>query len=264
MSNFRLFDGFDRSTKKDWEERALRELKDASLKDRLTHVIDDHIAIDSYISSEEATVVNDRPGELPLVRGVKRAGNAWRVTQPIDVDDPAANDTFLNALMCGADSVELHGSESHITSAVRGVQLSAIDIQLAEGSVAALRWFIHEAERQDVPKHEFSFCASLSKEADLSGVKELIAKYPLLRLYSVNDHRISTKDGMLSSTLEVLRAARSVLEKLIHSGFTIDDAAARIQFKLHIGDDLFVEAARMRAMRQIWAEVIAAKDPHHA
>ncbi|HPF69021.1 MAG TPA: methylmalonyl-CoA mutase family protein, partial [Flavobacteriales bacterium] len=44
----------------------------------------------------------------------------------------------------------------------------------------------------------------------------------------------------------------------------IDQAAARVQFTLPFGDDLFLEAARLRAVREVWAGIVAAHDPDHA
>ena len=259
----KLFEAFPPATRKEWEERVAKELKDPALKEQLRRSIEDRITIDAYISHEEAVHANDRPGTLPLVRGHKRAKNNWRSTQPIDVDAADANDQLLNALMCGADSAELHGSESHLADAVKGVHFAAVDLQLIDGSIAALRWFVHEAERQDVPPLEFSFCAGLSADADLQGIQELVARFPLVRLFSIDDRRRSTKAEMLSSSIEALRSGRKLLQRLIDAGHAIDDAAARIQFRLHLGDDLFVESARIRAFRQVWAETIASFDPQH-
>ncbi|MBK9760781.1 MAG: hypothetical protein IPO90_12610 [Flavobacteriales bacterium] len=46
-------------------------------------------------------------------------------------------------------------------------------------------------------------------------------------------------------------------------GYSIDDASARIQFRLHLGDDLFVEAARLRAFREAWAAIVHGFKPTH-
>ncbi len=259
----KLFEAFPSATRADWEARIAKELKDPALLERLRQVIDERITVPAYVSQEEAAQVNDRPGSLPLIRGVKRGKNNWRLTQPITAEDQDSNDQLLNALMFGADAVELHGLESHLASAVQGVQFAAIDIQLLQGSPAALRWFVHEAERQAVAPIEFSFCAALSADADLANIKELIAPYPRLRLFSCDDERSSNKDGMLSSTTTALRKGKERLEQLLAAGHPIDDAAARIQFRLHTGDDLFVEAARIRAVRSVWADIVAAHDPQH-
>jgi methylmalonyl-CoA mutase len=260
----KLFEAFPATTRTDWEARVAKELKDPALRDRLRQVIEERIAVDAYTSHEEALPVNDQPGTLPLIRGVKRANNTWRITQPIAADDPASNDALLNALMCGADAVELQGPEAHLAGAVKGVHFAAIDIQLAQGTPAALRWFVHEAVRQEVPTHEFSFCAALPDDADLEGLGELLAGWPLVRLFSCDDDRAGTHQGLLASAATALRKAKAQLERLLTAGLPIDEAAARIQLRVHLGDDLFVEAARIRALRAVWADVIASHSPHHA
>ncbi len=260
----KLFEAFSPATRSDWEQQVARELKDPALKEKLRHTIEERIAIDAYISHEEARAFNDQPSVLPLIRGSKKRNNDWRNTQPIDVNADDANDVLLNALMNGADSAELHGSAEGIARSVSGVQFAAVDLQLIEGSAAALRWFIHESERQSVEPSEFRFCAALPAGSDLSGIKPLIAGYPFLRLFSIDDRRRSDRSELITSSVHVLKEASSRLKELLQAGFPIDDAAARIQFRLHIGDDLFVEAARIRAIRQVWAEVIASHDPQHA
>jgi methylmalonyl-CoA mutase len=259
----KLFEGFPPASRRDWEARVARELKEPALQDRLRHVIEEKITIDAYISAEEAEHVNDVPGSLPLIRGVKRANNNWRITQPVAVDEDDSNDALLNSLMCGADAVELHGTESHLVAAVHGVLFEAVDIQLMKGSSPALRWFVHEAERQGVAPMEFSFCAGLPHDVELSGIRELVAPFPLVRLFSCDDGRRSNKEEILSSSVEALRRAESLLKKLLSARHPIDDAAARIQFRLHVGDDLFAEAARIRAVRAVWADIVASHDPQH-
>ena len=50
---------------------------------------------------------------------------------------------------------------------------------------------------------------------------------------------------------------------LIDHGYSIDDAAARIQFTLPLGDDLFLEIARLRAFREAWSAIISGFGPKH-
>lgn len=44
----------------------------------------------------------------------------------------------------------------------------------------------------------------------------------------------------------MLQRGCELLQRMLRDGWGVDDAAARIQFRLHLGDDLLVEAARAR------------------
>ncbi|MBK9287050.1 MAG: methylmalonyl-CoA mutase [Flavobacteriales bacterium] len=87
----------------------------------------------------------------------------------------------------------------------------------------------------------------LPHDAEVRDIRELIANHPRVRLFTATDPE----------------QGRILLGHLLSQGFTIDDACARIQFELHLGDDLFVEAAGLRAFREAWAAVVTAFDPQH-
>ncbi|MEO8067139.1 MAG: methylmalonyl-CoA mutase family protein, partial [Flavobacteriales bacterium] len=139
--------------------------------------------------------------------------------------------------------------------------LAAIDLQVEQGTPATLRWLIKEAEKQGVAHAELSLCADLPHDTDVTDLKDLVAPFPLLRLFDVDDQRAGA--DVISSASDAFHRGKAVLEKLLAVGFSIDDAAARIQFRLHLGDDLFVEAARIRAFREAWANVISSFSPTH-
>ncbi|MBL0127575.1 MAG: methylmalonyl-CoA mutase [Flavobacteriales bacterium] len=62
----------------------------------------------------------------------------------------------------------------------------------------------------------------------------------------------------------MISQGRASLQRMLDNGFSIDDAAARIQFRLLLGDDLLVEAARIRALREAWSGIVASFSPAHA
>jgi methylmalonyl-CoA mutase len=251
----KLFTAFPALDREQWEALILKELKGA----------------------DPATVAVKVPG-LPDLRpfgldvpngpgtgqrrGVKRAHNAWRITVPLNANDEHANGLLLEGLMGGADAVETHGEVNGLPGALKDVMLGAIDVQVEHGTATTLRWLIKEAEKQGVSRTELSVCADLPTDTDPTDLKELIGPYPLVRLYDVDELR-GRGDG-IASAASALQRGKAVLEALLKKGFTIDDATARIQFRLQLGDDLFVEAARIRAFREAWASVVSGFAPTHA
>ncbi|MFN9327372.1 MAG: methylmalonyl-CoA mutase, partial [Flavobacteriales bacterium] len=111
------------------------------------------------------------------------------------------------------------------------------------------------AAEQQVAPTDLSLCLGLPHDADVRDLKDRIAKHPRIRLFSVSDRR--------HDSAEALATGRSLLNTLLDQGYTIDDACARIQFRLHLGDDLFLEVARLRAFREAWAAVVDEFKPQH-
>ncbi|MBS1545772.1 MAG: methylmalonyl-CoA mutase [Bacteroidetes bacterium] len=197
-------------------------------------------------------------------RGVKRAGNPWRITAAIDAATPEqANNDALKALLGGADAMELRTAHARLAPVLNDVLLGAIDLKLHRGNEEQLLEVLHLAEHQNVPPADLSLCTDFPLDAMVDVVRERIAAYPLLRLFEISDGR-KAGDDPNQATQHAIRQGMALLERLVRSGWPIDEASARIQFRLHPGDDLFLEAARIRAFRAAWAQVVQGFSPEHA
>ena len=256
MAEEKLFEAFPPLDRAQWEALIKKELRD-----RDAASIDVQLAYG--ITLKPFQVAQDLSLTGTWRRGVERSGNPWRITIPVNATDPAANDLLLEGLMGGADGAELHGPVNAIPEVLKDVLLDAIDLQVRTGSFEALRWLLGEAGRQKMTAAELSLCAGLPHDADLAGLKDLLTAHPLLRLFEVSDERMPGTASIIASTSSALQRGRKLLQKLLSNSFTIDDAAARIQFRLHLGDDLLVEAARIRAFREAWAGIVSGFAPDH-
>jgi methylmalonyl-CoA mutase len=239
MAQKTLFDAFPPATRAQWEAVITKELKDKAL-DTLNVSVEGTVLAPFHMASDGAPTGDRR-------RGVKRSGNPWRATIAVEVNDPDANDKLLEGLMGGADGVCLEGPVEGAVNALKDVLFGAVDIQFAEGSIGALKWSLKESERQDVAPTDLSLCAGLPHGTEVKDLRPLLAMHPKVRLFIATD----------------LEQGRALLTSLLAQGFTIDEASARIQFRLHLGDDLFLEAARLRALREAWAAVVDEFKPQH-
>jgi methylmalonyl-CoA mutase len=253
---FAAFPAFDRAT---WEQLVLNELKGR-----------DPASIDVGLPNGDRLkpigMAGDHSNGIPADhrRGVKRNGNPWRIAVPIAAADAEqANNETLEALIGGADAIELRTGHAMMRPVLNDVLLAAIDLQLHHGNEEALREILHLAQHQNVPSLELSLCAGFPHDAEVNGIRERITAYPLVRLFEVSDDR-KTGEGVIDPTRCAIEQGTALLQRLMNVGWSIDDAAARIQFRLHIGDDLFLEAARIRAFRAVWAETIKSFSPSHA
>ncbi|MBL8002245.1 MAG: hypothetical protein JNL05_09815, partial [Flavobacteriales bacterium] len=247
MVHDRLFSAFPPATREQWEAVIKKELKDKELAS-LNIQMDGAVLPPFHMAGEGV------PGDGRR-RGVKRDGNPWRCTIGVDAADTDANDKLLEGLMGGADAVEVYGKLNGLSPVLDDVLLGGIDLQV-DGEPGLLGLLQKRAEEQQVAPTELSLCLGLPHDADVSDLQDRIAKHPRIRLFSVSD-------GASRNTQDALQQGRALLQRMLDQGYTIDDACARLQFRLHLGDDIFLEVARLRAFREAWAAVVDAFTPQH-
>ncbi|MBX2980875.1 MAG: methylmalonyl-CoA mutase [Flavobacteriales bacterium] len=247
MANQRLFDAFPPATREEWEAVIKKELKDRDYATLLVEVAGEQLA--PFGMAGEGAAHGSRR------RGVKRNGNSWRSTVGINAASPEANKLALEALMGGADALELYGKPSDLNVLLKDVWVGAIDLAV-DGDAAMLDTLLALHQEQNTPASDVSICLGLPHDADVSGLKDRIARYPRVRLFSVSD-------GTTRNTQDILLQGKALLQRMLDQGYTIDDACARLQFRLHLGDDLFLEVARLRAFREAWAAIVDAFKPEH-
>ena len=248
----KLFSAFPPATRSQWEAVIKKELKDKdpgtlNVNVQGTELPPFHMATDGESSALRR-------------RGVKRSGNEWRATIEVNAGDPNANDLLLEALMGGADAVRVTGDDaSDLAEVLKDILLGALDVQVSSGTRGILSWLLKEAARQGSAPSDLSLFVGLPHDtADLIEVNALLQAYPKVRLFEVDDRQHGA-----TSTKEAILRGRERIEAMLSQGLSIDDACARLQFRIHLGDDLFLEIARLRAFREAWAAVVDEYKPQH-
>ncbi len=191
-------------------------------------------------------------------RGARRAGNPWRMTADMRLVKGSVNQLLLEDLIGGADSAILYGSDAELPNMLKDVLLAGVDLQFEKGSVGQLRWLLSEAQHQDVKPNELRACIGLPLEEDVRSLGAEVAPHPHLRLFNISATALTS-----AAMVAAVQQGKQQIERLLDHGFPIDDASARVQFTLPLGDDLFMEIARLRAFRAAWATVIAGYTPEH-
>jgi len=237
MAEEQLFAGFPSTTEREWEAVVQHELKGK------TPSLPPASALGSGLSPLQTAT--GQPSAFPGKRGTKRSGNPWRCTIRVDGEDPDANDAVLGALMAGADSIRINGAErADLAALLKDVQLAAIDLQVPVGDRASLHWLLDLAEAQGVPPSELSLFVRTAADGELAN---LLRPYPRVRI-----HEVDATEGDPAA----IRQGVDHLRGLLALGWPVAEACGRVQFRLHLGDDLLREAARIRAFRGAWAEAV--------
>ncbi len=128
------------------------------------------------------------------------------------------------------------------------------------GDVSKLRGFIGAN-----PIGELAARGKLNQSLDklydeaAAAAKWAVKNSPELKTFFVNSDVFSNGGANdIQELAYTLSAAVSYLRALLERGLTIDEAAEQIMFGFSVGANFFMQIAKLRAIRPIWAEIIKA------
>ncbi|MCF8378829.1 MAG: acyl-CoA mutase large subunit family protein [Bacteroidales bacterium] len=284
----KIFNEFTPSSKKEWEEIIHSDLKGAPYNKLITKTIEG-IDLKPYYSKEDVSgleYLNVLPNEFPFVRSSKIHLNEWEIQQDIFVKDVReANKNALHALGKGASAIKFIIAEEVILNEINfqalmdGIIFDCIQLSFnAPGKEdLILNLLLHETTKRDLDKKKINGCLNTdpigelskkgSKESDISidfkNLATLIqtsAKiFPALRCLSLNGS-IYHNGG--SSAIQELALSLSkmveYIDQLTENVLNIDEIAPHFQFNFSAGSSYFMEIAKIRAARVLYANIIKA------
>ncbi len=230
------------------------------------------------------------PGEFHYIRGNNETGNNWLVRQDFDVngDNPAeTNQKAIDVLTKGVDSLGFRlckGCEHSfdgVSKVINGINFEKAEVNLIGGgsSRKALPLFIQKIKetKADPKKVKASIDYSPLSSLTLNGkfccdaetsfnrmkdVIESVREFPEFRVIGVNGYIFHNSGSTLTQELAfALAMANDYLIALTDRGISVDEAANRMRFNFAIGANYFMEIAKFRAARLLWAKVVEAYGP---
>jgi methylmalonyl-CoA mutase len=235
-----------------WDQVVLKDLKGAAPKTRLYYRAEDLHGLE-YLDSA--------PGEFPYTRG-RRGDNAWRIR--VVVDEAAAAQAALDA---GADEVCFVLGKQSIDEVLRALPRCAVHFEaggraaelleaLINGGRALARAGLPSGSVDYEPLKDFDRAAQLVKQS-----KTL----PNFRPVTIGAHRFSAAGATTVQELGcALAEGIEIVAQLTDRGLTADDAAQALTFSFATGSNYFLEIAKLRAARTLWARAVASFQPAHA
>lgn len=287
----KLFEEFPSVSTQQWMDKVTVDLKGADFNRRLVWKTNEGIDVQPFYREEDLEklgYLNSLPGEFPYTRGNKKNTNEWLVRQSIQVNDLAeANKKALTYLMKGVNSLAfVFNKITEITVAdmavlLNGISLDAIEVNFA-GNCCSPR--LAEAFTGYVKQGNWDFKSiRASVEFDPFGKYALIGKFK-----KGQEHVVENATKMIQSTGELSKfrtiavngknfskAGSSIVQELSYSlaqgaeylttlteqGLEIDAVAKKIKFNLSISANYFLEIAKLRAGRMLWAQIVKAYGP---
>lgn len=225
------------------------------------------------------------PGQYPYLRGIKKDDNTWFIRQDIRVDDPAeANAKVLDILNKGIDSLGFHVpakalDADFIRTLLKDICCECIELnfttcqrhtlQLAELLVAYFKEKGYDPEKIQGSVNFDPISKMLQKGKDLSGIVakgaelvKVLAPFPKFRCIAVNSLKLNNAGAYIYQELGYALAwGNYYLNALVEAGIPVDLAARKIKFNFGISSNYFMEIAKFRAARMLWADIVKAYGP---
>ena len=286
----KLFTEFQPVPTEKWEEVITADLKGADYERKLVWKTGEGFNVRPYYRAENLEGIKflgSQAGEFPYVRGT-RAHNRWRVHQTVSVVCPKeANAEALKILNAGVDSLGFCIASEAFTAADLDTLLGEICIPAVQltfcgqktADVAEL--VLAKIEKEGIAKEDvrIAFCIDplvkgLSTKGDFCSpngekcfarIAELIRKtkeYKHIRVVTVSGQIFGNSGSTIVEELAfVLSAGHDYLVRLMDAGLTIEEAARKLRFSFSVSSNYFMEIAKFRAARMLWANIVKGYNP---
>ena len=280
----KLFSDFTAPSAQEWRDKIEVDLKGADYQKKMVWRTNEGFSMEPFYRKEDVDklpLVNALPGEFPYVRGNKAADNAWHVRQNIKCACPKeANAKALDILDKGVDSLGFcipadKLSAEYIEQLLDGIYVECVELnfhtcQRHSLELARLLDAYFRAKGADLTKIEGSiafdpFEKLLTKGADRTAlladskqIIELFAEYPNFRALAVNAFKLTDAGAYSYQDLGYALAwGNEYLNSLTELGVAPETVAGNLKFNLGINGVYFMEIAKLRAARMLWAQVVA-------
>ena len=282
-SKEKLFSDFPGVSTEAWMEKITADLKGADFEKKLVWKTNEGFKVKPFYRQEDLEglkTTEGLPGQFPYLRGTKKNDNTWYVRQEIKVEcAKEANAKALDILNKGVDSLGFSLKKKdlcpeYIETLLEGICAECVELNFStcQGATVLLANLLVEyftKKGYDLANLKGSvnydpMGKMLSKGKDVSNyiatAKELIevmAALPKYRCISVNAIELNNAGSYIAQELGYALAwGNEYLNALIEAGVSVDDAAKKIKFNFGISSNYFLEIAKFRAARMLWANIV--------
>ena len=284
----KLFTEFTAPTTQEWLDKIEVDLKGADFQKRLVWRTNEGFNVQPFYRREDLANLKTPdalPGEFPFVRGNKKDSNVWYVRQNIEVTDAKeANKKALDILNKGIDSLgfKLKGdmvSKETVEALLDGIYCDCIEINFAtcprhsvELAEILVAYFAEKGydKAKVVGSIEFDPMAKMvMKGKDVSHLLpltshllEILKEYPNFRCIAVSSDALNNAGAYIVQELGYALAwGNEYLQQLTDAGVDVDLAAKSIKFNMGVSENYFMEIAKFRAARLLWAQIVKQYEP---
>lgn len=287
----KLFEEFPPVSSQEWKDKIVADLKGADFDKKLVWKTIEGFSVQPYYRAEDLENLKHLkyvPGEFPYVRGNKTKCNSWYIRQNINANDAKiANEKALDVLMKGVDSIGFETcckeefTNQEFETLLKDISIADIELNMTDATAAHpfVDFLKVKIEKENIDKNEIkgsvnfdplfhlttngNFCKAQTEVFDTA--KELIEKakdLPKFRTIGVNGAMFTNAGATIVQELGfALAMGNQYINLLIEKGLAIDTVAENIKFNFGVSTNYFMEIAKFRAARMLWAKIIEAYQP---
>lgn len=279
-NNEKLFDQFPGVSYEEWRAKVETDLKGADFNKKLVWRTSEGFDVQPIYRAEDTAdlkTTESLPGEFPYIRGT-RDNNDWLHRQEILAETPEeANTIARDVLTKGITSLGFHVSEpSEIPVLLKDIDIKSVEINLSccqRKSVEVARALVayinekgaekefHGSVTYNPLRRSFRHGAELAVAEIVATAKELldvVAPVPALRCLTVDSAMLGNAGAYIYQELGyALSWGTAWMSALTDAGCAASEVASRIKFDMNVCSNFFMEIAKFRAARMLWAQIVA-------
>ncbi len=282
----KLFTEFPPVSTEKWDEVIIADLKGADYEKKLVWKTHEGFAVRPYYRAEnlkDIKFIGTMPGQFPFVRGTVNT-NEWLTRQDYCLCGGAskANAQALDGLAKGVQSIGfcIDGSKplsvADYETLLKGICISSVEVNFCEVrpkiAVETISNFIKYVASKGVkpeevrasfdvsPLHVLTtkgyFCQNKAYDIVAECIKA-VKDYSNVRVINVEAFDFNDAGASIVQELAFAVAIGSdYVEALTERGFTANEIGRRMKFTFGVSSNYFMEIAKFRAARVVWANVI--------
>ncbi len=281
----KLFDQFPPTSYQQWREKVEADLKGADFNKKLVWRTNEGFDVQPVYRAEDIAgleTTKSLPGQFPYVRGT-RTDNDWLTRQNIIADSAeAANAEARTVLTKGVTSLGFKVAEaSDVAVLLKDIDLAKVEINLqccprkavevtkalvklveAAGAAATFRGSVDFNPLKRQLRHGIEGVDTAAVVAVASEMLKAVKAIPGLRCLAVDSDMLANAGAFIYQELGYALAwGADWMTLLTDAGFGADEVASRIKFNMCVSSNFFMEIAKFRAARMIWAQIVEQYKP---
>jgi len=287
MDNQNLFNEFPPVSTEEWKNKIINDLKGADYDKKLIWRNAEQFDVEPFYRSEDIEkneFLNICPGDFPFLRGKQIKGNNWLIRQDIVVNNiEKANAKALDIRLKGVDSLGfiLKNSDKPTTAIIdrllKNIRADILELNFSSKYPIEIVTIIDKLAKnysRDLDKISGSVDADplgyyslnnkfkTDKENEFALLEQLIrdsAYLPKFQVITVDGSVFhNSGSGIVTQLAFTLAKGAEYLKWLTGKGFDIDEVAPKMRFHFAVGSSYFMEIAKFRAARYLWAHIVNA------
>ena len=279
----KLFDMFPPVSTEEWMAKITADLKGADFAKKLVWRTNEGFNVQPFYRREDLkglTALDSRPGEFPYLRGT-RDNNDWLIRQEVLGENAEKmNQHALEITSKGVESIGIYLKgdleAKDLETILKGIDLKKVEVNVnccpghAVEAAEVLVGLVEKAGARDDFRGSIDFNPfrrllrkGMEFPKDITEISkrlyDVVKPVAGLRCFAVDSAMLCNCGAFITQELGYALAwGAEWLTLLTEAGIPACEVAKRIKFNMGVSSNYFMEIAKFRAGRMLWAEIVKA------